>query len=476
MNAEAVAQRFGQARPSYELVSYGEVGLPYYKIAITAHVLEHKPITPFAEFALRAVAAGIDAPSGIGEVLGLETSVVDATLAGLVETDDLALRVGESGQEAVALTPKGQIGLESAIEIVAEEAVIEIDYDGLLRKPVTFIEHGLTPFDLKKIGVREIPPSPTRPPEIKDIDIAAVESIARVLGDRREAKRDLLAIRSIDRKRRFQIAVALVYRGHDPTDVQVAFAIDGVLSPPHEEAFSRSRFKRKLIGGDSVAPAEAVVEAVLGKSLVEAAQRAERPHAKPRLHEASPAGDVSAEAEVLPVELSSDGPAEVDVVRMLATYEHPAFLRDALSSATDRLLIVSPWVREAIVDKKFISLLEERLANGIDVFVGWGMKPLTERDVEIDADVLQEFERLANRFPFTFSHRRLGNTHAKVLICDTRFLIVTSFNWLSFKGDPNRTFRDERGTYVGAQDLIEKQFLYWSNLIRGKQNSRRQHS
>src|SRR5262245_23885359 len=117
MSAEVVAQRFGQARPGYELVSYGEVGLPFYKIAITAAVLEHKPIAPFAEFALRAVGVGIDAPAAIGEVLGLESPVVDATLAGLVETDDLALRVGEGGQTVVALTPKGRTGLESAMEI-----------------------------------------------------------------------------------------------------------------------------------------------------------------------------------------------------------------------------------------------------------------------------------------------------------------------------------------------------------------------
>ena len=82
MSAEAVAQKFGQARPGYELVSYGEVGLPFYRIAITAHVLEHKPIAPFAEFALRAVDAGIDEPVAIGELLGLEAPVVEATLAG----------------------------------------------------------------------------------------------------------------------------------------------------------------------------------------------------------------------------------------------------------------------------------------------------------------------------------------------------------------------------------------------------------
>ena len=231
MSAEAVAQKFGQARPGYELVSYGEVGLPFYRIVIKAHVLEHKPIAPFAEFALRAVDAGIDAPVAIGDLLGLEAPVVEATLAGLVETDDLGLRVGNGGNAVVALTPKGRIGLESAMEIVPEEADIEIHYDGLLRKPVPYIENWLAPIDLKNLGVREIPPSPTRPPEINDIDIAAVESIVRVLGDRREAKRDFLAFRSLDRRRRFQIAIALVYRGDDPSDVHVAFAIDGVLSP-----------------------------------------------------------------------------------------------------------------------------------------------------------------------------------------------------------------------------------------------------
>ena len=472
MSAEAVAQKFGQVRPGYELVSYGDVGLPFYRIAITAHVLEHKPIAPFAEFALRAVGAGIDASTEIGDLLGLEAPVVETTLAGLVETDDLGLRVGGGGNGVVALTPKGRIGLESAMEIVPEEAVIEIDYDGLLRKPVAYIENWLAPIDLKNLGVREIPPSPTRPPEIKDIDIAAVESMIRVLGDRREAKRDLLAFRSLERRRRFQTAVALVYRGDDPSDVQVAFAIDGVLSPPHEEAFARSRFKRKLIGGESVAPAEAVVEAVLGKALVKSAGRAERPPAQSRPAEGNAEGDVSGEAEVLPAELAAEKDIQLDPVRMLETYEHPAFLREALSSANDRLLIVSPWVRRSIVDKKFVALLDERLESGVDVFIGWGIAPLSERDVDIDQSVLEDFDGLAQQFKFTFAHRRLGNTHAKVLICDNRFLIVTSFNWLSFKGDPRRTFRDERGTFVAVPEMIDEQFLDWSQLIRGERRAR----
>ena len=59
MSVERIAQKFAQARSGYDLVSYGEVGLPFYRIAINAHVLEHKRITPFAEFALRSVFAGV---------------------------------------------------------------------------------------------------------------------------------------------------------------------------------------------------------------------------------------------------------------------------------------------------------------------------------------------------------------------------------------------------------------------------------
>lgn len=446
-------------------MNYGEVGLPFYRIAITAHVLEHKPIGPFAEFALRSVGAGVSEPDEIGELLGLEEAVVDSTLAGLVESDDLALRSGEAGSALVTLTPKGKVALETATAIVPEEAVIEIDYDGLLRKPVPYVEHWLAPIDLKNRGIREIPPSPTRPPEIKDVDIAAVEKLIRVLGDRREAKRDLLAFRSLDRRRHFQVAVALFYRGDDPSDVQVAFVIDGVVSPEHEEAFARSRFKRKLIGGDSIAPAEAVVEAVLGKALIESARRAKRPAFRPEPEESQADDREQEQLEAKPPELASTGAAPAEPVRMLETFEHPAFLREALATAADRLLIVSPWIRRSIVDNTFVTLLEERLVAGVDVFIGWGITPLSERDVDIDPDVRADFQRLSDRFKWTFAFRRLGNTHAKVLICDRRFLIVTSFNWLSFKGDPRRTFRDERGTYLTISEKIDEQFASLSARI-----------
>jgi len=52
----------------------------------------------------------------------------------------------------------------------------------------------------------------------------------------------------------------------------------------------------------------------------------------------------------------------------------------------------------------------------------------------------------------------LGNTHAKVLIKDSEFAAITSFNWLSFKGDPHRTFRDEQGTLLQVSELVDGKF------------------
>lgn len=33
-----------------------------------------------------------------------------------------------------------------------------------------------------------------------------------------------------------------------------------------------------------------------------------------------------------------------------------------------------------------------------------------------------------------------------------------SFNWLSFKGDPRRTFREERGLLVNDPQVVDAQF------------------
>jgi hypothetical protein len=62
---------------------------------------------------------------------------------------------------------------------------------------------------------------------------------------------------------------------------------------------------------------------------------------------------------------------------------------------------------------------------------------------------------------------RLENSHAKILIFDDVW-INTSFNWLSFRGDPNRTFRMEEGTLVQIPEQVDKAFQHYVEVLDRK--------
>jgi hypothetical protein len=74
-----------------------------------------------------------------------------------------------------------------------------------------------------------------------------------------------------------------------------------------------------------------------------------------------------------------------------------------------------------------------------------------------DQRAIDKLERLARRYPDLMKVTRLKNTHAKVLIFDDT-CVTTSFNWLSFKGALDRTYRMERGNFVRSQEHVDKEY------------------
>nr|WP_255550974.1 phospholipase D-like domain-containing protein [Granulicella sp. dw_53] len=154
---------------------------------------------------------------------------------------------------------------------------------------------------------------------------------------------------------------------------------------------------------------------------------------------------LSAEARSLPV-------------RNLYVYDHPLLLRDALKTAKERLLIISPWIRGEVVDKDFLKDLENRLQAGVSVYIGHGITTNPTRNPKsADAAAKTDLQKLATAYA-NLRFVRIGNTHAKVLIKDQEFAAITSFNWLSFRGDPNKTYRDEQGVLLQKTDLVNSKF------------------
>jgi phosphatidylserine/phosphatidylglycerophosphate/cardiolipin synthase-like enzyme len=143
-------------------------------------------------------------------------------------------------------------------------------------------------------------------------------------------------------------------------------------------------------------------------------------------------------------------------------------LEDALANSKERLMIISPWIRHQVVTDRFVRSLEALLRSGVKVYIGYGLvedggrgggKPPITPKAERD---LKDLEKRFKNLTFSF----IGNTHRKVLVSDNRYAVTTSFNWLSFRGDPKEKPRDEAGIYISKPDYIESTFRDCVDLIQ----------
>lgn len=445
---EQVAAHLANARPGYELVDYAPVGLPFWRAQARVIALVRKPMQTIDEFVLRAVAAGVTVPDDIAGLLGIDDVVLDVLALDLVDRGYLRLDAGGSETETqFALRELGESTLSQLAEFGPEEKVIWVNFDGLLRRPVGYMGEWYEPRDMREAGLREIPAVPARGPNAEELR-ADLPQINRLLGQTlgyREKLEDVLAIKLVERRFRvYRPAVALVYRSIADGDIQVALALDGEASTPHERAFAAADLAKKFGVGRNGIPVSNELLASDQPALVTRAARSKLAGGRPG-HE--------------PKSVAKSDAA----VRAVQTYEHPQHLRQGLREATKRLLIVSPWMKDRVVGRQFLTDLEEALDRGVDVFIGWGFEKADKTDRDADKRALERLQRLAREYAH-LRLKRIGGTHAKVLVCDER-LIITSFNWLSFLGDPKRSFRDERGLLVDDPATVEGEFERYRALI-----------
>ena len=118
-----------------------------------------------------------------------------------------------------------------------------------------------------------------------------------------------------------------------------------------------------------------------------------------------------------------------------------------MKDSQERLLIISPWITSASVTREFIRQFEQLLRRKVKVYIGYGFGETKPDKNSWDKQAQKAIQDLTRKYP-NFKLKRLGDTHAKILISDRKFAIGTSFNWLSFRGYRSRIFRDERGTIV----------------------------
>jgi hypothetical protein len=221
MNAEELAKQHDN-RAGFKLVDYRRVGLPVFAIRLDAVVEEHGAIGLVEEYVLRLVSAGVQSVNQLSDLLAMPRALVMQ-----VSADLLRKRKVEGTAESMVVTEVGRLELADLGRVECRDEQLGIAFDGILRRPhpwdpVSLVRHR----ELASDGCFELSPVGGDRPLLSELSVANVDA---VLGNWKKAgQRRLVAIRAIHRAPlRFIEALALVYRGVEEGQIQVAFLVDG---------------------------------------------------------------------------------------------------------------------------------------------------------------------------------------------------------------------------------------------------------
>lgn len=484
----AVLEKY-QSRPGFDLVSYREVALPVYAITFEIMVLDEKPLPPIQEFVLRAADRSLGDVESIAGLLGIEQPIATRAAADLLNSDDLVVAglAADDRQHRLRLTTKGKETLRAAKIIQPIETTATVFIDGLTREVLSASGRELGAFPMRyaqERGLVEIAPHPRRKPRFEEIPAELVAAAVAREGAGRRVKRDVIGVVGMGRSRSFaREALGLAYRTQTGDETQISFVVDGQPSDAHDAAFSRAlKYSAVNVVPDEWESAIDVIARELPQEVIaqaapedesarlsgmKAAAQTEATELRRAAQEPQGTPESEAtlrrridEAEVRERELLAA--IESLSVRHVPVWDHPTYLKTAFEEARRRILIVSPWIRAEVVDNAFIGRLRRTLDRNVDVYIGYGIgedrkEGRHPKAVERDKHALGELRRVAEQYA-NFHLADFGGTHAKVLACDARFSVVTSFNWLSFRGDRRLRFRDERGMYVGIPEQVNALF------------------
>lgn len=458
MSLEKILEQAANARPGYELATFKEAGLPVYVLTLRILTLERKPLGPIDEGVLRAVQAGLATPSDIVSFLGLSANVLTPVLAGLNTTEQInySRAVGDDAAK-VTLSAKGRLTLAELAITRPQERTVRVCFDALTRKLLLVAPEQLNkPRDMREFGLIEIPAGQAKRPEVEDISL---QDFDRVLQQQRaglEDKGELLAIRRVERRELHYLGcVMLFYRNQaQRADIDVAFWREDGPALEHETCF-RTMGGPELVGAKVLATQAA--DAKLRETSVEGLDAPEE--------DPTEGTEATTTLPHAPTTKNPQGIPEGETVQSILCHEHPALLRKALLSSDKRLLIISPWIRHQVVNWEFIASLEVLLRKGVVVHIGYGIDDgeaggrgnAVQNKLPITPQAERDLGQLANKYP-NFKLVYVGNTHRKALVSDDKFAVTTSFNWLSFKGDPRDRPRDEYGEVFRKKQHVDRRY------------------
>lgn len=470
----------------YEALPPYEAALPFYECILEVRMMVRHPLTPLEQVMLAALATGLDGIDSVGLVLGLNREMVTDTLADMQNGELIEVRSrGEANR--FVLTEKGKEAHDHTSVIRPESLRVRVLFDALTGDwvPPSRLDY-LNPSEARGRGLHLVPQKLSRP-DVADVDRGA---LSEALKESRKHNSNAVP----DAELHDIVEVLQTHRAYLPCDIvafdsadasHVIFRVQqrGRRMTEHEAVLNALFPRMPEILPFSGSVAAATPEGEAGRDVAETilaevdGLEASATAIQSRIDEVS--GIIATvplegggetrpttrmQLEAVRAELAElkvqheEVSARLASVRRIDVHEHRPLLERAIKEALRRVIVISPWLRDDVMGD-LLGPMRAALKSGVHIYIGWGYPDDQHGRGKADQNesMRRALERLAKeRHPGRLHVTKLGNTHEKVLLVDRKFMVISSFNWFSFRGSPNRTLRYESGVYLEIPERIDE--------------------
>ena len=136
---------------------------------------------------------------------------------------------------------------------------------------------------------------------------------------------------------------------------------------------------------------------------------------------------------------SSDTTAARDqqVLERLPTRAAARRMKELIGASKRELILRFPWVKSGALTGELLNALRGAVRRGVNVIVAWGIAS-REQDETSDESALKKLRGLNDpKSGNAVCVVWIGHDHTKQLVVDRQHYFVGSFNFLSFRGDPD---------------------------------------
>ena len=485
MTIDELAKLKANTVPNSILVKYYEAGIPQWHIEAIITMLKPKKLSVLQEFILKFISSGIDDVSDICNFLGVNKTAVNNAVATLQKNNLITVDIFYA---KLKLTDKGEDALKEAATIVPEDIEYALYIDGLLGNVYLDTRKLYSSKELRSFEIKPINATVEKP----TLDSLVYEEVKRAInvfkknhayeqnrleGNLQEVSRVVKTY--VEYKK---VNVLVFMNKSEDIEFQV---YDGATRNDDYSIALQKQYNNntRVLDFDSNEMLEAETDnsliSVLPQEIIESAKAFSYKDSTLE-HEIS---NLTTQLDIIKDNTVDDDEQKETATerirflekkieemknerksadRVLSTYDHRPLLLDTLDNAQNMVLIVSPWIKSGALNNEILGRIERALQRKTQVIIGYG---ISEKE-DSDKRILQRLTDIQKKsYGNNLQIVKLNNTHEKVLIKDNEYMVITSFNWLSFKGDPNKGFRQETGYYTESKEAIKQMKANLSNRM-----------